>query len=243
MQLSPNTIADFTNHVLLEYPNEACGLIVDNEYVPCLNIADDKASNFKIAVDDYLDAERSGNLQAVMHSHPYALTTKSKWDPSWPSENDMHHWLAMNIPWGIVSTDGEGISQVNWMDESYIAPLEGREFVHGVHDCYAVVRDWFRVNWNLTLNNYARGIEWWDQGQNLYVENFAKEGFVEIQAEEVKVGDVALIRVASPVINHAAVVTGTNQILHHLFHRQSGYDTLAKWNRTVRKYVRYQGPR
>lgn len=238
MNLDQETYNDFRNHVLSSYPNEACGLVVKNKYVKCKNIATNPQTDFEI--DPAVILKYSGKIQAVLHSHPYKLESRGKWDPSWPSTADMECWIQDTIPWGIVSTDGEGISELVWLDDEEIAPLEGRVFVHGKHDCYSIVRDYFRLEKGITLNNYARGIEWWNRGEDLYSANFEKEGFYEITPEEATVGDVALFQVVSPVINHAAVITGTDEIIHHLFHRLSHKDSLRKWSKQICKYLRYK---
>ncbi len=91
------------------------------------------------------------------------------------------------------------------------------------------------------LKNFARGMDWWDRGEDLYDQNFQAAGFIEIPMSEVTVGDCVLFKVRSPVTNHAAVITGENEILHHLFHRLSGHDSLSKWGRVINRAVRYRG--
>lgn len=232
----------FRQHVLSQYPNEACGVLVKGIFIPCTNIAEKPTDHFQIAASELAMLGASfGKIDAILHSHPYKSNNPPRNEPSWPSHHDMVQWLKNDIPWGIVATEGENISPIRWLDESVIAPLEGREFVHGIHDCYATVRDWFRVERGITIPNYARGMEWWDKGMNLYEENFADAGFVEVSRKDIDVGDVILMKVRSPVPNHAAVITGSNEILHHLFHRYSGKDRFDRWERFVTKYLRYKG--
>ena len=227
----------FIQHSLKEFPKEACGVVVNDSYIPCKNIATDPEKNFQISAIELASiAAQHGKVQAVLHSHP--MVGRSKWPAQWPSHHDMVQWLKGDIPWGIVATEGENCSPLVWMDEATIAPLEGREFVHGVWDCYSTVRDWYRVERGVTVPNFPRGMEWWDKGANHYEDNFEKAGFIEISRDELQIGDAVLMRVKSPVINHAAVVTGSNQIIHHLFHRKSGFDDFNKWERFYAKYVR-----
>lgn len=239
MILLPRTLAAFERHVLACYPEEACGLVINDEFVPTPNSSPTPLTNFRIDPLHLVKATSLGKVQAVLHSHPYRLQNAPKHPAEWPSSWDMTSWMANSTPWGIVATDGEGISQPVWLDEANPEPLVGREFIHGINDCYSLVRDWFRQERNITLKNFARGMDWWDSGEDLYDQNFSLAGFVSIPFEDVQVGDCVLFKVRSPVTNHAAVVTGTNQILHHLFHRASGHDTLAKWARVINRAVRY----
>jgi len=48
--------------------------------------------------------------------------------------------------------------------------LVGREWSHGVLDCYALVRDWFRAERGVELPNFVRFDDWWKRGENLYLE-------------------------------------------------------------------------
>lgn len=244
IQLTSECQASFKSHVLTEYPNEACGLVVNDTYIPCTNSAETPATHFRIPANELLAATENGPIQVVLHSHTYSLGDNvyaNGNQPEWPSTADMTTWMQDNIPWGIVATDGEGLSEMVWMDESEVAPLLERPFIHGVWDCGSIIRDYFRTVHGLTINNYARGYEWWNNGKNLYVDNWADAGFTEITTDEATIGDVCIMQVRSPVPNHAAVITADNTITHHLFHRLSEEDRLDKWRRVIVKYLRYTG--
>ena len=57
-------------HALAQAPKEACALIVNGEYWPCRNIADEPELDFVINPVDYARAALSGEIEAVVHSHP-----------------------------------------------------------------------------------------------------------------------------------------------------------------------------
>lgn len=241
MILSPEALQAFAAHAVAQYPREACGVVAGAAYVPCDNVAADPIRDFAITAQQMalIELER-GPIEAVLHTHTYNAQ-RPREHPEWPSHMDMDCWLKASTPWGIAATDGEGISQLVWLEDAKPAPYEGREFLWGVHDCYSLIRDWFKQERGITLNNYAREWGHWNKGKSMYDDLFAKEGFVEITAKEAKVGDCVLMRYATRVTSHAAVITGTDQILHHLYHKQSGYDTLQKWAYMVTKFVRYEG--
>lgn len=240
MKLSPACLEAFAADVVARYPNEACGLVVNGEYVSVPNTSETPLLTFRIDPVEIVRYSNSG-LQAVLHSHPYNLRMPTVHPAEWPSTKDMEGWLAGCIPWGICATDGEGITELVWLDEDNPEPLVGRHFIHGVNDCYSIVRDWFRMERGILLPNFARGMEWWETGADLYDANFEKAGFKTIPFDDISVGDCVLFKVRSPVTNHAAVVTGQNEILHHLIHRLSGHDTLSKWGRVINRAVRYVG--
>ena len=57
-------------HAILEYPKEACGLLVDGKYWPCQNVADNPELDFVLNPSEYMEAMLSGTIEAVVHSHP-----------------------------------------------------------------------------------------------------------------------------------------------------------------------------
>lgn len=244
MQLNEQCAVDWTAYVLAEYPKEACAYVVDGNLYPVTNHSQTPELTFAVDAVDRVKAHALGNVEAFLHSHPYKLEDSTQDDfPAWASSSDMRSWIADNLPWGIVATDGEGLTQMVWYDDSLeaIEPFEGREFVSGKTDCYSIIRDYYRVELGITLVNGVRGMYWWNNGEDLYENNFTSAGFAEIPLDDIRVNDVVLIRFEGKVISHAAVVTATNTILHHCIHRLSGYDSLSKWSRQVVKAIRYQG--
>ena len=117
----------------------------------------------------------------------------------------------------------------------------GRSFHHGVLDCYSLARDYYRREVGIEIPDMAREASWWLKGQNLYVENFAAFGFVEIEPKDLRRHDALLMQVGSPVINHAAVYIGDNMILQHCAGRLSSRDVYGGgWHRATRKALRHR---
>jgi len=101
--------------------------------------------------------------------------------------------------------------------------LVGRDFIHGSDDCYGLQRQFWKDNFELDFPDYARPDNWWDQGMDLYSDNFADCGFhvMEVRPDKVQLADVFLMAVRSRVSNHAAVYVGGGKILHHFIGRRS----------------------
>ena len=222
------------DHAQEELPRESCGLLVIRRgkqvYFPCRNIAGD-TDHFIMHPEDYAAAEEWGDIVGVVHSHPYCSPE--------PSQADRVACEASGLPWHIVSLPNE-----EWRElypDGYKAPLVGREWSHGVLDCYALVRDWFKDQRGVDLPDFKRTDNWWERGQNLYVENFEKVGFREIDIADIQVGDCFIMRVMSPVPNHAAVYIGDGMILHHLHGRLSTRDVYNDyWRKCTTHVVRYE---
>ena len=70
----------------------------------------------------------------------------------------------------------------------------GKKFNHGKSDCYSLIREFYKDEFGLELTDYARPDYWWNNGGNLYMDNFQNEGFRLLgDNEELQYGDVLLI--------------------------------------------------
>lgn len=201
-------------HAEREYPREACGLVVNVEgqaqFLPCRNQATG-TDHFVLHPEDYAAAESRGEIVAVVHSHPNASPA--------PSQADRVSCEASGLPWVIVGWPGKGTHYLQ--PTGYQAPLLGRVFAHGVLDCYSIVRDWYRQERGVALPDFERADNWWQQGGNLYLENFEKAGFRRVADDVPQPGDVLLMQILANVANHAAIYLGDGVILHHLHGRLS----------------------
>jgi proteasome lid subunit RPN8/RPN11 len=247
---------------VLRYPHESCGLVIDGAYVAVPNIAlaeeahkegDKECECVKCSfrMDGNLVSELTAgkNFQGVIHSHPDG-------DP-WPSKLDMEGQVNTDVPWGLMTTDGHACSEmVEWGDAVPIAPLVGRRFIHGVHDCFSLIRDTFRlgrvelakqgIDWPfdpIIIEDCPRDDAWWTTGQDLYLDGLAKRGFRQIAMSEARPGDGCLFKVGPKVekMNHGAVLLGGGLMLHHLpgVTRVSRREPVGGWGRIAEMWVRY----
>lgn len=231
MMIPPFAREMILQHAAACYPRESCGLLVVADgaltYVPCRNLADGE-DHFIQSPEDYLKAERLGVIVGQVHSHPDEAAPI-------PSMADRHGCEASGLPWHIVSWPA---GQWSYLEpEGYVLPLCGRPFVHGVLDCYSLIRDWFRLVRAVALPDFSRADKWWETGGNLYLENFEKAGFrcvkagpiAESDLANLQIGDGLLMKLESGVPNHAALYMGNNKILHHLHGRLSSEDLYNRY--------------
>jgi proteasome lid subunit RPN8/RPN11 len=238
--MTPETRQAIQKHAAAEYPRESCGLIVDGAYRPCTNAAQSGNEHFVISKTDYAEAEDAGEIQAVVHSHPNASPQ--------PSDADRVQCEASGLEWHIISVgmvDGapEFSDLVSLRPSGYEAPLIGREFAHGVLDCYTLLQDYYRRELGVELANFDREDDWWHKGQDLYsAANIEGQGFQLFKPDEVELqeGDLIFMQVRAPVENHAAIYIGNNMILQHLYGRPSGRTPYGGlWRAATRKVARY----
>ena len=214
------------NHAATCYPCESCGVIVNRTYIECENIADSD-NEFVINPRDIVRAERLGRIEAIVHSHPDGSTK--------PSTFDRLQMPLHELPWVIVSYPEIDIKVHK--AKAYTAPLINREYIHGVLDCFSIVRDYYARELDIDIDNFERKDLWWEDAANadLYVDNFSSQGFVQV--DNLQRHDVILCRVQPTAhVNHALIylcddgqllsettetVIGDHLVLHHPYRRRS----------------------
>lgn len=198
-------------HAIKEFPEESAGIIVDDKYIPCKNIAENKELSFDIGPIDVIKAEELGKIQAIVHSHdnhPHA------------SKRDMERQIESKVPWIIINLKNGNVKHIfAWGDQLPITDYIGRPFFHGVADCYSLGRDYYKKELNIELPEYPREYGWWKKNENMLMESILEAGFqiVGSDLKDIKQYDGVLARVNAPMINHSGIYIGENGLLlHHL---------------------------
>ncbi|OEH69152.1 MAG: phage tail protein [Psychrobacter sp. B29-1] len=230
-------------HAIADYPREACGVIVGKEYIPCTNIAADNAQ-FEICPIDLVGVSKEGAIRAYVHSHP-----DGSCQPSMPDRVQMN---LHDKPWVITN----GIDVELHKPDGYQAPLLGREYHHGLMDCYTLVKDYYQRELGITLGEYQRDDIWWESADSkpLYLDNFRAEGFVEV--DTIQKHDLILCRLGrTEHVNHALVFIGDGKlksertddvigdclVLHHPYNRESLREIYGEqWQRRAAVIIRHK---
>lgn len=246
MQLTDEIKAAIQAHAAECFPAECCGLIVNDVYVQCRNISK-HTDQFEIHPEDLVAAEDSGETQAFVHSHPNASARASELDLL---QIELHQ-----KPWVICAYPD--IEFQVYEPSGYKAPLVGRNYIHGIQDCYSIVRDFYERELGINLIDFEREDAWWEhkESKSLYLDGFGEAGFIEVN--DLQYGDVMLCRVGrTEHVNHAIIwlgdqtalkseqtedCVGSSIILHHPYGRKSVREVFGhQWQERVVKVVRYE---
>ena len=222
-------------HAKAASPQEACGLVVLNEgelhYLPCQNIAATPTQFFEISPEDFISAEASGEIVAVVHSHPDSSTEKGL---PYLSPADLACQRRLGLPFWLVCGGELQIFRP-------IAPLVGREFVNNRQDCRNIILDAYMLSGVELPDNSVYEFEWFEHS-NLYEEGLAALGFERLTDEQPpQLGDVLLFQIGANVANHAGVYLGNQQFIHHSQNRLSAraiYD--GYWLHTTHSIWRFK---
>lgn len=190
---------------LATYPKEAVWLVTESGVQQVENIHPDPHNFFQVSLEDTRAAQKEG-LKAVIHSHCDGSPT--------PSAADMYTQQLMDVPWGIINVTKQNTSEIIWFGSEDIPELVGRPFIHGISDCYSLVRDYFRQK-GIYTDDVPRDWLWWEKGDDLITESFQKLGFVEVPLSELQEGDAFISQVRSAVPHHCGIYLGGDLILHH----------------------------
>lgn len=221
-------------HFIKCYPNEGVGYLKDGQFFPLDNVAENPQHTFEVFPAFIVTKKPDALLHSHTGSHYKGL------DPRTPSKLDLQGQINMGIEWGICHTDGERCSEpVFWGNPKHRPPLEGRNFMYGVNDCFTLVQDWYFQNRGVVLPNFARDPFWHDEGENHIEEQYSKWGFHEISMKEAVPGDVFLYAIRSATIRHLSVYLGNNKVLSHFYDRLSCAEDFGTWAKYIVGTVRH----
>lgn len=212
---SPEVLAAALADASAHQPHEACGVVVNGQFLPILNNSTEHDA-FAMDREEYYQATKDGGLEAVVHSHVYA--------PPLASEGDRTMCEITAVPWLIVSWPLGTYAVIE--PSGYRAPLIGRTWCFGALDCWSMARDGFEAFTGIVVPDFDREWEWWRKGQNTIVDNVEAAGFVNLGQVMPRHCDMVVMQIRSPVPNHVAVyLEPEGIILHHLQGRVSVRET------------------
>jgi proteasome lid subunit RPN8/RPN11 len=223
LDMGNNLLESIRTEGEVQYPNEACGLVVKfgkkkSVAIACKNTAEDKRNNFIIDINDYVVACDVGEVIGVWHTHVE--------EPSTPSQADIVGCSNSGMPWYIVSVykrDGAFVfSDLEKLTPNdFEMPYLERPYVSGVFDCFSLVRDFYKREYGVEISDYPRTEADGTPGYTFFASRYEKEGFESVCGSEPVKGDLFIMQIGSHESNHLAIYLGNGMMLHHSAQRLS----------------------
>lgn len=223
-----------------QYPYEAVWLLTSEGLYQVENTHENPLEYFRIS-DRELTRAWAKDLKAIIHSHPGGHSA--------PSSEDMKGQINTAVAWAVIGLDEHETGDLCWWGKGVEKePLVGRGFRHGVTDCYGLIKDYYDMELGIQLPEFPRDWDWWQHGQNLFTEGFAKAGFVRIEASEAKPNDVWLAQIRSDVPNHGGILLEGELAIHQMgahtpvdLSRPSVREPVHRYRSLITHWLRYTG--
>lgn len=228
------------------YEGGAMGVL---EVFACENISQDKKNHFEISPEDYLRAQSVGTICGLYHSHPGNEESFSG--------DDIDSIEEVGVPLYLYTVETkrwqEYVPPTYLFDKKYT----NIPFVWGVHDCYGMLRIYYREEMGLFLKDYDRDdlFGCGSSGKLLVFNNIQNEGFEIISSRpnldvlKMRQNDALIFDTRGchetrndnePI--HFGIYVGNNRFLHHPLGRPSLTQTLDnQWIKRIICICRYEG--
>lgn len=203
------------------YPQEAGGFIIfdGSEWflMESVNLHPEPKKHLLLPPEDFAHAQ-AFERTIFWHSHTQGQKNFSVQDVRLCKELGIPFYLFV-LPDGVT----------DYFDPSTPEPYLKRPYLFGLRDCYSLVKDFYQVEFGITLDDFDRadkadfdgdGLQHWPKMQQFY----ESQGFVLLPDKaEIKRGDILLQQIRHTEPNHLGVVVDPSQNLfyHHLLDRES----------------------
>lgn len=200
-------------HILRCYPEEACGILTEDDYVPCINIHENPTKAFRFDKLEY--ATNAVAAKAIIHSHTRKLRSLVVFDPRTPSYADTVGQKLSALPWLIYDTEGLTVGIPLQYPRIRSNIYEGRPFLWFISDCYTLVQDWYFYELGVALPDYKLEKDYTEikHLNDLFTPYIEEYGFVEVPLNKIQRGDLLLLDNAGFHQNHLGIYDGKN-VLH-----------------------------
>jgi len=213
---------------------EVCGIVAGGQYWPCNNAHSSPSRHFAITAEDYARFDPLG-IEAIFHSHLYFSEDKF-------SRHDIASCKQVNVPWVMYCVPAN-----TWhhMDPTGNAPFLERPWLYGIYDCYGLLRDYYRREFSIELDDYDRGeeFEWKSSEWRMFEKNFEGQGFREVGDGQARKGDMLLMQLQADFPNHVGVMHSPEQnvFYQHLLDRLSEASVYGGyWRKNTVKVLRHR---
>ncbi|EBD1259789.1 hypothetical protein IRA26_004299 [Salmonella enterica] len=233
-QNSPGIPDVIIQHITDNEPGMVCGVLTQNgntlDYMPCVNVSPVPEQGAMIDSNDLQIITNSNVVTHVVCSVPDNLS------------HNVAEYQKMS------DRDGLKYLLIFWPSQQClnIYPktqfgYQGRPYIVGVYDCYSLVRDYLLAVKGVAMSDYPREMYYQNSEQNIFETKLPEEGFVKIEGDSLQPGDFLVLDLPATTLKHAAIYSGSGQILHHLPPGQSRQEAYSEsWKKRTSSVWRHK---
>ena len=217
-------------------PEECCGIVYIQDknllIKKCQNVTkESKNEDFEIDDTDFIDCHNKGEIIGIYHSHPESAAF---------SEEDIFRAEEICLPFYLYAIKEDKFAI--YYPSEYLPSYIGRPFIFGVNDCYTLVREYYRREFQTGLGDYDADFDYASKEVSNFEINWEKEGFcLKTNYTDIKKGDVLVFKINKSFPQHIGVYLGKNEFLHHPLNSQSRIELLdGLWAKSLVGYLRHQ---
>lgn len=198
----------------LELPNEeVCGFILDdNTVIKARNTSFNKSKNFSIHPEDYINAENSGNIVGIYHSHPSKNNNFSDFDKI-NAENHNKIYIMYCL-----KTD----TFHEFYPGNYKNKYIGIKFDYKTNNCFTIIKNFYKQELNIEIDVNSEFVnideKWYEKNPELYRDIWKlNPNFLEVMNKNnIQKYDIILfnyVDISRPG-HHFAIYLDDNTFLH-----------------------------
>ncbi|HEY9696286.1 MAG TPA: Mov34/MPN/PAD-1 family protein [Trichocoleus sp.] len=230
--LDQNLIHQIIEHADAYSKQEVCGYVLNNKVYRAVNVAADPSIDFLLDGESTLaviTARENGGHPIIYHSH---INTNDDW-----SLADIQSSRKLLLPYFLYHQPS---GTKRFYDPLAISPYEGRQFHWLTDNCYSLIQDAFRREFQITLPDFYLNhpTEYSEPHFNRYLESIEAAGFIKLPADaDLRKGDLIVTLMGTPNPAHGVMVWSPeeNTILEHFAGQLS---RMRSYSSVHRKYTR-----
>jgi proteasome lid subunit RPN8/RPN11 len=215
LNIPDKTIKSMINYLEEKFPEEGCGIISNDIFIPFPNLSKEPEESFLIQHNDFYRLQEQEKIQWLVHSHNNNFNA---------TRMDQDSQDNLQIPFLVINLKYGKYDDYFHFGSKFQVPFIGRKFCFGVWDCLSLVRDYCKRNYRFKLPNPSREIGFVERGEKLFEKYIQEEidNFDIIKKEDIEPGDLLLYGSRNQ-INHVGILVAENKCLHHWQNRLSDY--------------------
>lgn len=214
MILQADILNKIHDEILLRYPEEACGVITEDDFIPMENTHETPLVAFRLESSTLLPY--LGKIKGIAHSHCRDVRKPEVFDTRTPSLEDIENQKLAGVPYYIFATEGQTVSTPLILPRVKNNILLGRPFIWFINDCYTLVQDYYLFNLGISLPDHKADRDYKElkDFNNIFDSYVSEYDFIESSnLKDLKNGDLFLLDNAGGINNHLGIYH-EGKILH-----------------------------